>query len=803
MSPNPWFPPILPIAALPPALALLLKVTLVFAAGAALAHLLRRRSAAARHEAWALALAGALALAPLAALAPPIPLPLLAAEARSDRPSAFAAEPASPPAGRAGATAALEVAAPRPAPPPRVAPAPGPAPLASAPARISWASALAAVWALGTLGLALRCAAGHLALRRLARASSPLASGDWPELLAETRALAGVRAPVRLLGSPAVATPLTWGTLRPVVLLPAAAGSWPRERRRAALLHELAHVVRRDALVQLAGTAACALYWFHPGAWMALRAMRREGELACDDRVLASGTPPAEYASQLIEVARGARALRLSGSALAIGMARPSTLEGRLLAVLDEALPRRAPARAARIAAALAVAAGLVPLAGLTAVARAQLGADRVPRGAAGATVLAFASAADSGTDASPMARARAAASDEARVPGCRSEGGDRLECALEVSPGDRLVLDLDAGAGVTIRGWDESRVELRGTLESDRLEDTRAEMTTIPGGVRVRAWYSGSGRSYSSSHRLELRVPRRFDVSLESSGGSLSIEGVEGTFEGRTGGGDLTLTDVRGSADLSTGGGTIRVSDAHLDGRVSTGGGMVTLSNITGGLRGSSGSGPVVYAEPSEEGGASGDLEGVRVQPSGGRIEHDDSATADRGRLHVEKAGGAIHLDEAPAGAVVHTGGGDIVVGPAGGDVDATTGGGSIRVGPVAGSVRAGTGAGDVEVTLVDADGEPQSVEVRSGNGKVTIVLPEGFDGEVNLETAYTRRVQPTTIDAPWQLERSVSDWSDREGWGEGTPRRYVRARGTVGGGRGLLKVKTVNGDVVVRTRD
>jgi hypothetical protein len=195
-----------------------------------------------------------------------------------------------------------------------------------------------------------------------------------------------------------------------------------------------------------------------------------------------------------------------------------------------------------------------------------------------------------------------------------------------------------------------------------------------------------------------------------------------------------------------------------------------------------------VIFAEPDQEGGATGDID-ERGEPG-----------AVGGRLHVEKAGGSIRLDEAPAGAVLSTGGGDIVVGRGAGSVDASTGGGSIRIGPVAGSVRAGTGAGDVEVTLIDGGGEPQTVEVSSGHGRVVIQLPAGFDGRVDLETAYTRNVDPTRIEAPWPLERSISDWSDREGFGEGTPRRYVRASGTIGGGRGLLRVKTVNGDVIVR---
>jgi len=79
---------------------------------------------------------------------------------------------------------------------------------------------------------------------------------------------------------------------------------------------------------------ACALYWPHPGVWMVARRLRIERELACDDRVLTAGTQPRDYAGHLLEIAYslgGGRA-----PALAVTMARPRQLEGRMLAVLDE-----------------------------------------------------------------------------------------------------------------------------------------------------------------------------------------------------------------------------------------------------------------------------------------------------------------------------------------------------------------------------------------------------------------------------------------------------------------------------------
>ena len=118
------------------------------------------------------------------------------------------------------------------------------------------------------------------------------------------------------------------------------------DRRRAVILHEVAHVARYDCLTQMMASGACAMYWFHPAAWWVARRLRIERELACDDRVIAAGTQAARI--------RGASARDrvLAGGieaapALAVSMARPRQLEGRMLAALDDA---RDPQRAARSA---------------------------------------------------------------------------------------------------------------------------------------------------------------------------------------------------------------------------------------------------------------------------------------------------------------------------------------------------------------------------------------------------------------------------------------------------------------------
>lgn len=109
--------------------------------------------------------------------------------------------------------------------------------------------------------------------------------------------------------SPKVPVPYVWGILRPAVVLPEGLLAWSRADQRSALVHELAHLDRRDVLWRLFGELFRAILWFHPLVWVCLARMREESEAACDARVLADGRPGAEYARQLLRLGTGRRAV--------------------------------------------------------------------------------------------------------------------------------------------------------------------------------------------------------------------------------------------------------------------------------------------------------------------------------------------------------------------------------------------------------------------------------------------------------------------------------------------------------------
>ena len=229
----------------------------------------------------------------------------------------------------------------------------------------SLANSLALLWIGGVCAGLITIVGGSLTLRRLAANARELDSGDWLRLRDEITLGLGITRDVRILQSDSAAMPATWGFVRPVVLLPSDSAEWTEERRRVVLVHELAHVSRNDFLMQLIAQVCCAVYWFHPAVWYTARRLRAERELACDEHVLELGVNACDYAAHLLEIARVFRAPVGSGIT-AVAMARPSQLEGRVLAILDGNSGSRGHAsRKARIAALTGLAIISVPLAAM------------------------------------------------------------------------------------------------------------------------------------------------------------------------------------------------------------------------------------------------------------------------------------------------------------------------------------------------------------------------------------------------------------------------------------------------------
>lgn len=294
----------------------------------------RGRSAAVRHQQWLIGLT-AVALLPLCwwllrAVPPPVPegSPLQPLVLVATLPDVVLSPP--PPAG------------------PEVPPE----------GRPRLAGVIFLAWVSGVLICAVRAAWGGLHLRRLRRRSRP--------------ALSSKGAPPRIAYSTDVATPVLSGVLSPTILIPGDIADWATpDEQRAILLHESAHFERRDHYTAVFQSVVAAVFFFHPFIRYALRQMSTERELACDDRVLASGVDAAGYADLLLRAA--SRGVMKAAFQVGLSSSR-SVLERRVEMILKsfprEVSPRR---RASVVAQSALVVGGLVWL-------MAPLGASSKPR---------------------------------------------------------------------------------------------------------------------------------------------------------------------------------------------------------------------------------------------------------------------------------------------------------------------------------------------------------------------------------------------------------------------------------------
>jgi DUF4097 and DUF4098 domain-containing protein YvlB len=231
-----------------------------------------------------------------------------------------------------------------------------------------------------------------------------------------------------------------------------------------------------------------------------------------------------------------------------------------------------------------------------------------------------------------------------------------RLEKTLKLEPGGSFRLDTDLGS-VTVTGKSTANVQLVVTSRRDLEELLTFRFDEAPRSVSVTArrrhhfsgWFGeGGGRL-----QYEIQVPAETALTIETSGGKISIEGIRsrskldtsgggievrdltGDLEGHTSGGPVKLADIKGRVRVETSGGGI--SGVRLDGDVSaeTSGGSIELERVAGGIRASSSGG------------------GIRIFEAGGRVEAETSggsieASFRKGNAQggsLETSGGGIEV--------------------------------------------------------------------------------------------------------------------------------------------------------------
>ena len=353
------------------------KTTVILLAAAAASIVLRQASAALRHLVWTLALTSALFLPIAVVRAAQVAVAAVDASAR-ERQSRLRRWPS-----RSDAA----VAAPRTMAPPALGETRPDIAVSAAPAAarprcpraaaswldgMSWQTMLAAVWLMGATVILARILVGLVAIRWLSRRTQEITDAAWLPMARAVAREMGITPRLRFLRGGRASMPVAAGIFRPAVIMPAAADTWTESRLRVVLLHELAHVKRRDCLTHVLGQAACAFHWFNPLAWLAVKraadraraCLRRPGARLRHPRLGLRRSAAGDGAGAARRSLPGAARRRQPGDGAPLSARRPARRDPRSssAALGDDSRPRSRGGgavlrggRAARRAAALVV----------------------------------------------------------------------------------------------------------------------------------------------------------------------------------------------------------------------------------------------------------------------------------------------------------------------------------------------------------------------------------------------------------------------------------------------------------------
>ncbi len=195
------------------------------------------------------------------------------------------------------------------------------------------------IWFIGIVVMGILLVLRNLNQRRMIRSVCAV-DEQTNNLLAACSERLGITRLPEIGFSSEISAPMLVGVTHPLILMPRDICQTCGQRELTAmLLHELAHIKRRDMIGVWACHLAQILFFFHPAIWLAGREIERERELACDEMVLSSyAITRKEYAAGYLSAVKLANGLRMKQSALS--MAEPFDIEKRrLMGILDNAIP--------------------------------------------------------------------------------------------------------------------------------------------------------------------------------------------------------------------------------------------------------------------------------------------------------------------------------------------------------------------------------------------------------------------------------------------------------------------------------
>jgi DUF4097 and DUF4098 domain-containing protein YvlB len=294
---------------------------------------------------------------------------------------------------------------------------------------------------------------------------------------------------------------------------------------------------------------------------------------------------------------------------------------------------------------------------------------------------------------------------------------GSRIERDLELSAGGSFTLDTDSGS-VRVTGGSGSKARVVITAHRDDIEDLYdiefasdgAEVrVTVDKKSKASSWF---GWTRGAGLHFEIEVPARVELSIDTSGGSITAEGIQGEVLLDTSGGSITAQDIQGDLDADTSGGSISIEQVVGDVVADTSGGSIDISNVRG----------EVVADTS--GG------GIRIEEVSGDIRADTSG----GTIRIREAGGRVQADTSGGGVTASFTPGN----SSGGSLSSSGGGVSVELDPAVNLKIDATSSGgpvicDIPIT-VRGRVSKSNLQGEIGSGGATLRL-RSSGGSIHID--------------------------------------------------------------------
>jgi DUF4097 and DUF4098 domain-containing protein YvlB len=350
--------------------------------------------------------------------------------------------------------------------------------------------------------------------------------------------------------------------------------------------------------------------------------------------------------------------------------------------------------------------------------------------------------------------------------------GGDRTK-TFTVGKGGTLEVTI-RGGNIIINPWDRDEVSVR-IKGVDDGEDPAIRM--VQSGTTVRIEDTDGS---SDDLTLDVSLPSRFDVRLQSSSGDIQVNGpLTGKLKGATGGGNIRLGNLGGAIDMRTSGGDITSGDIGGDLDFNTSGGDIHMGTVSGSAAVVTSGGDITVANVGKR---------IRASTSGGNIAIGDVG----GEAIVSTSGGDITAGSVSGSASLTTAGGNILLHGATGTVRATSAGGDLQLENVTGALEGSTAGGNIVAMLNPAKNGRS--RLNTAGGDIRLFVPESAKATINarihISGWWRSRKDTYEIRSDFAMDKYEKDEQSRE----------IRATILLNGGGEQVTLDAVSGNIEVR---